>query len=218
MITLIGTCFSSPPHTAKWQIIYCCLGWSNDLCWKGFFQHILVPILLLTVSDSNLQLHPVFEISDCHPEHCLHATIITDEQLLKCLSITTNEYLMGFRSGTMGQGGPAIILKAKWQVPPCCFCRRWQPRRPIHKPHRSSSQRTRHLTASTVGVAYYGTRDPLFSVFSLSNFKWLHTVFENHWMRSHSTLRAKRATFTFWVDKSWLKMLKMVNFGEFLKK
>ena len=42
----------------------------------------------------------------------------SDEQLLKCLSITSNEYLMGFRSGTMGQGGPAIILKAKWQVPP----------------------------------------------------------------------------------------------------
>ena len=31
--------------------------------------------------------------------------------------------------------------------------------------------------------------------------------------KSHSTLRAKRATFTFWVDK----MQKMVHFGEFLK-
>ena len=35
--------------------------------------------------------------------------------------------------------------------------------------------------------------------------------------KSHSTLRAKRASFTFWVDKSWLKMPKMVHFGEFLK-
>ena len=35
--------------------------------------------------------------------------------------------------------------------------------------------------------------------------------------KSHSTLRAKRATFTFWMDKSSLKMLKMVNFSEFLK-
>ena len=35
--------------------------------------------------------------------------------------------------------------------------------------------------------------------------------------KSHSTLRAKRATFTFWVDKRLLKMPKMVHFGEFLK-
>ena len=35
--------------------------------------------------------------------------------------------------------------------------------------------------------------------------------------KSHSILRAKRATFTFWVDKSWLKIPKMVHFGEFLK-
>ena len=34
---------------------------------------------------------------------------------------------------------------------------------------------------------------------------------------SHSTLRAKRAIFTFWVGKSCLKMPKMVNFGDFLK-
>ena len=36
-------------------------------------------------------------------------------------------------------------------------------------------------------------------------------------IKSHSTLRAKRATFTFWVDKSWLKMPNMVHYGEFLK-
>ena len=35
--------------------------------------------------------------------------------------------------------------------------------------------------------------------------------------KSYSTLRAKRATFTFWVDKSSLKIRKMVQFGEFLK-
>ena len=44
-----------------------------------------------------------------------------------------------------------------------------------------------------------------------------HTVFENHRKKSHSTLRAKRATFTFWVEKSLLKIPKLVNFGEFLK-
>ena len=32
------------------------------------------------------------------------------------------------------------------------------------------------------------------------------TVFESRPKKSHSTLRAERATFTFWVDKSWLKM------------
>ena len=43
-----------------------------------------------------------------------------------------------------------------------------------------------------------------------------HGVWESQ-KKSHSTLRAKRATFTFWVDKSLLKMPKMVHFGEFLK-
>ena len=43
-----------------------------------------------------------------------------------------------------------------------------------------------------------------------------HSVW-NSLKRSHSTLRAKRATFTFWVDKSWLKIPKIVNYGEFLK-
>ena len=36
--------------------------------------------------------------------------------------------------------------------------------------------------------------------------------------KSHSRLRAKRATFTFWVDKSILKMPKMVNFASFWKR
>ena len=35
--------------------------------------------------------------------------------------------------------------------------------------------------------------------------------------KSRSTLRAKRATLTFWVDKSSLKMPKMVNLGDLLK-
>ena len=42
-------------------------------------------------------------------------------------------------------------------------------------------------------------------------------MFENHREKSHSTLRAKRAEFTFLMDKSSLKMPKIVNFGEFLK-
>ena len=39
-----------------------------------------------------------------------------------------------------------------------------------------------------------------------------NTVFENHRKKSHSTLRAKRATFTF-----YLEIPKMVHFAEFLK-
>ena len=35
--------------------------------------------------------------------------------------------------------------------------------------------------------------------------------------KSHSTLRAKRATFTFWVAKSSLKMPKMLNLASFWK-
>ena len=35
--------------------------------------------------------------------------------------------------------------------------------------------------------------------------------------KSHLTLRAKRATFTFWVDKISSKMPKMIHFDEFLK-
>ena len=51
----------------------------------------------------------------------------------------------------------------------------------------------------------------------LSSLCYCLTVFENQRKKSHSTLRAKRATFTFWVDKSYFKMPKMVHFGEFLK-
>ena len=52
-------------------------------------------IFLAAVSDSNLLLHPVFEISDCHhvctPSHRRH-----DETVVyNCQSIQ-NEYLMGF--------------------------------------------------------------------------------------------------------------------------
>ena len=44
------------------------------------------------------------------------------------------------------------------------------------------------------------------------------TFFPPHGVwKSHSTLRAKRAMFTFWVDKSSLKMPKMVHFDEFSK-
>ena len=50
--------------------------------------------------------------------------------------------------------------------------------------------------------------------FKIEMFSCKITVFENH--RKVLTLRAKRATFTFWVDKSSLKVPKTVNFGEFL--
>ena len=41
-----------------------------------------------------------------------------------------------------------------------------------------------------------------------------HSVWKSQ-KKSHSTLRAKRATFTFWVEKSSSKLPKMVNFGDF---
>ena len=44
----------------------------------------------------------------------------------------------------------------------------------------------------------------------------VHGVWKSHKM-SHSTLRAKQATFTIWVDKSLSKMPNLVNFGDFLK-
>ena len=42
------------------------------------------------------------------------------------------------------------------------------------------------------------------------SFFLLHSVWKSP-KKSHSTLRAKRATFTFWVDQSLLKMPKMAN-------
>ena len=44
-----------------------------------------------------------------------------------------------------------------------------------------------------------------------SRFSENHGVWKSQ-KKSHSTLRAKRAMFTFWVDKSSLKMPKIVNF------
>ncbi len=44
----------------------------------------------------------------------------------------------------------------------------------------------------------------------------IHGVWKSQ-RKYHSSLRAKQATFTFWVDKSWLKMPKMVHFCKFLK-
>ena len=43
-----------------------------------------------------------------------------------------------------------------------------------------------------------------------------HSVWKSQ-KKSHFILRAKRAMFTFQVDKSSLKMPKMVNFGDILK-
>ena len=43
-----------------------------------------------------------------------------------------------------------------------------------------------------------------------------HSVWKSP-KKSHSTLRAKRVTFTFWVDKSSLKMPKMINLASFWK-
>ena len=49
-----------------------------------------------------------------------------------------------------------------------------------------------------------------------SKYRTWHGVWKSQ-KKSHSILRAKRATFTFWVDKSSLKMPKMIHFDEFLK-
>ena len=43
----------------------------------------------------------------------------------------------------------------------------------------------------------------------------MHGVWKSQ-KKSYSTLWEKQATFTCWVDKSWLKMPKIVHFGEFL--
>ena len=52
---------------------------------------------------------------------------------------------------------------------------------------------------------------------SNKNFEWNNqSVWKSH-KKSHSTLRAKRATFTFEVDKSWLKMPKIIKYSKFLK-
>ena len=44
----------------------------------------------------------------------------------------------------------------------------------------------------------------------------VHSVWKSQ-KKSHSTLRAKRARFTFWVGKSKSIMPTIINFGEFLK-
>ena len=44
----------------------------------------------------------------------------------------------------------------------------------------------------------------------------IHGIWKSQ-KKSHSTLRAKRATFTFWVDKSLLKMPKMADLTSFWK-
>ena len=46
---------------------------------------------------------------------------------------------------------------------------------------------------------------------------YITTVFENHSKKSHSTLRAKRATFTICVEKTSLKNAQNTQFDEFLK-
>ena len=51
---------------------------------------------------------------------------------------------------------------------------------------------------------------------------WANGLFKEHsvWKSQkmyHLTLRAKRATFTFWADKSSLKMPKIVDFDDFWK-
>ena len=51
---------------------------------------------------------------------------------------------------------------------------------------------------------------------NLGLFCWIHVVWTPQ-KRSFSKLRAKRATFTFWVDKSSLKIPKILNLASFSK-
>ena len=53
-------------------------------------------------------------------------------------------------------------------------------------------------------------------VYSRKQYCSTHSVWKSH-KKSHSTIQEKRATFTFWVDKSALKMPKMVNLATFWK-
>ena len=48
--------------------------------------------------------------------------------------------------------------------------------------------------------------------YNRKNYMPTHSVWKSQ-KKSHSALRAKRATFTFWVDKSWLKMPKWSILG-----
>ena len=67
----------------------------------------------------------------------------------------------------------------------------------------------------SLSAKVYRTSLIFFLSFYLNHFI-KHIVWKSQ-KKSHSTLRAKRAMFTLRVDKSSLKMPKMVNFGEFLK-
>ena len=85
---------------------------------------------------------------------------------------------MGFRSGTMGQGGPAIILKAKWQVPPLLLLLLLL----AANPQTSSVFFAKDKTLDSLhsgGVAYYGTRDPALLIFSLFYYIFLKRL--NFW-------------------------------------
>ena len=72
---------------------------------------------------------------------------------------------------------------------------------------------------SSKKIPYFGTWPFVQLVICIRPFFFLHSG-HGVWKaqkKSHSTLRAKRATFTFWVDKSYSKMPKIVHFGEYLK-
>ena len=76
-----------------------------------------------------------------------------------------------------------------------------------------------YLSSASAGLFFFATKAILL-MSQLSQIKFFFTQKHGVWKsqkKSHSTLRVKRATFTFWVDKSWLKMPKMVHFGDFLK-
>ena len=75
-------------------------------------------------------------------------------------------------------------------------------------------KRTKRTKNSCLYRTFVNRDHPIFSKGATAQCK--HSVWKSQ-KKYHSTLQAKRTTFTFWVDKNKLKMPKMVHFGEFLK-
>ena len=84
-----------------------------------------------------------------------------------------------------------------------------------HRQNRRSGQENKVQTKCNKAKPFPIANDFLNIIFFSSSFIFpLNTVFENH---RKSRILTLRATSTFWVDKSSLKMTKMVNFDKFLK-
>ena len=99
----------------------------------------------------------------------------------------------------------------------------WKPCFLVHFSHVLVVLKPEPSLLKTIQDGLYHLESCLFHVIRLDSRVFFHKDRKTlaQWLKipkkSHSTLRAKRAMFTFWVDKSSLKMPKIVNFCEFLK-